>query len=177
PLETRPLAETILRYGGRRLHTHDPVLSLLQWAGESADPPVYAPLVIDHPVEGAAPRHVLMLQGIADTYILPPIANALSLAFGLDLAGPSLEATHPATADFTPLADLLDLRGRAALDLPARGNRDGVTAVVVQHPQGPVEDGHEVVFQTEPPKIQYRRFLETLRAGSPEVPEVGRAEP
>ncbi len=111
-----------------------------------------------------------VLQGIADTYILPPIANARSLAFALDLAGPGLEATHPATADFAPVAELLDLRGRAAVDLPVRGNRGGVTAVVAQHPQGPVEVGHEVVFQTEPPKAQYRLSLETLRARAPEVP-------
>ncbi len=169
PLETRPFAEALLRYGAHRLHEHDPVMSLLQWAGESADPPVYGPAIIDAPWAGE-PRHVLMLQGIADTYILPPMANALSLAMGLDLAGPALDAEHPVAGAFTPLAELLGLRGRAAVELPVRGNRDGVTAVVVQHLEGPIEDGHEVVFQTEPPKVQYRHFLRTFAAGVPEVP-------
>lgn len=170
PLPTRPLAETILRYGRRELHTHDPALSLLQWAGEAADPPIYAPLVV-----GAdPPRHVLMLQGIADTYILPPIANALSLSLGLDLAGPALDADHPVAGAYTPLAEVLDLVGRRAIDLPAAGNRDTptgpVTAVVTQHLEDGVEDGHEVVFQTEPPKRQYYHFLQSLLGGTPEVP-------
>ena len=174
PLEVRPLAEAILLYGDRRLHSHDPALSMLQWAGEAADPPVYGALVIDEPVVGARPRHVLMMQGIADTYILPPIANATSLSLGLDLAGPAREGDNPITAAFTPLADLLGLRGRGAVALPAHGNRETptgpVTAVVTQHLEDGIEDGHEVVFQTEAPKAEYRRFLETLVDGVPEVP-------
>lgn len=75
PLEVAPLAEAILGYRNRRLHMHDPALSLLQWAGEAADPPIYAAHIIRKPWSGA-PRHVLMFQGIADTYILPPMANA-----------------------------------------------------------------------------------------------------
>ena len=110
-----------------------------------------------------------MLQGVVDTYILPPIANALSLALGLDLAGEAIDAED---GEFDSLTTLLDLAGAQALELPVRGNRDGATRVVVQHRQGPVEDGHEVVFQTEPPKAQYRRFLETLDdPGGPEVPQ------
>ena len=65
--------------------------------------------------------------------------------------------------------------GRSAVALPASGNvsvgRAQVTAVVVQHPEDGVEDGHEVVFQTEPPKHQYRCFLASFAAGrTPVVP-------
>ena len=47
------------------------------------------------------------------------------------------------------------------------------TAVVVQEKEDGVEDGHEVVFQTEAPKHQYRCFLESLKSGLPEVPTPG----
>ncbi len=167
PLDVKPLAELLLGYGaeGRSLTEHDPVLSLLQWAGEPADPPVYA---------AAVQAHVLMLQGIVDSYILPPIANATSVSLGLDLAGPALDAAHPALAHLTPLADLLPLSGAQAIALPAAGNRPGGrTAVVVQHPADAVEDGHEAVFQTEPPKHQYRCFLAGLAA----APSAGQAPP
>jgi hypothetical protein len=64
--------------------------------------------------------------------------------------------------------------------LPASGNRragDGttVTAFVVQHQQDAVEDGHEVVFQTDPPKYQYRCFLQSLLTGVPQIPADGAA--
>jgi hypothetical protein len=164
PVEVRPFAEIILGVAGRyTLHEHDPALMLLQWAGEPADPPAYAALA------GSAAerdRHVLMLQGIVDTYILPPIANATSLAFGLDLAGEPLDAAEPRLASFAPLEPRLAFSGRSRVALPIRG----ATRVVVQHPEDGVEDGHEVVFQTEAPKAQYRCFLRTLAAGAPMVP-------
>ncbi len=155
PLVVKPLAELVLDYDDQKasLHEHDPVLSLLQWAGEPADPPVYARMRAD--------RHILMLQGVVDTYILPPIANATSLSYGLELAGEALEPSLPA---------MLSLLGRATREYPV-GPAQGVTAVVVQHAEGPIEDGHEVVFQTEAPKRQYRCFLKTFLEGAPTVPD------
>jgi len=47
--------------------------------------------------------------------------------------------------------------------------------VLTQHPGDGIEDGHEVVFQTEPPKDQYRCFLRTLLTGAPTVPADGAA--
>ena len=157
PIVVRPVAELLIEYEGqgRMLTRQDPVLSVLQWAGEAADPPVYAR-------RNAGQRHVLMFQGIVDTYILPPIANALSLSYGLDLGGDALEPS---------LEPLLSLVDRARVDLPVRANR-GVTGVVVQHQQDRIEDGHEVMFQTEAPKRQYRCFLSSWLDGDPVV--VGR---
>lgn len=167
PVEVRPLAEALLGYITQR-HTiteHDPVLSLLQWAGEPADPQVYARMVSTED----DPRHVLMFQGILDTYIPPPVANALSLALGVDLAGEALDVTHP---EYPALAPLLPLAGREPIDLPASGNlfAGQATAVVVQHLEDGIEDGHEVVYQSAAPQLQYRCFLESLIDGVPRVP-------
>lgn len=161
PVPVRVFAETLLGYRGRALHEHDPVVSLLQWVGEPADPPIFG---------GAIDRHVLMMQGIVDEYILPPIANATSLSLGLDLVGPSVEAGHPELAEFRTLESLLPLVGGRREDAPVAGNRGARTAAVVQHAEDGVEDGHEVAFQLEAPKRQYRCFLETWRAAG--VPRV-----
>jgi hypothetical protein len=181
PLAVKGFAEVLvgLAGSGYELTEHDPVLSMFQWAGEPADPPVYARRIVHEPVDGP-PRHVLMMQGIVDHYILPSIANTTSLSFGLDLAGAELDYTVPEIASFTPLGSLLDLSGRGAITLPASGNVVGpggarITAVVTQHPEDGIEDGHEVVFQTEAPKHEYRCFLESLRKGTPRVPAPGKA--
>lgn len=158
PLPIKPLAQILLQYDEEHeLHEHDPALSLLQWAGESADPPVFG---------AGIDAHVLMFQGIVDTYILPPIANATSLSLGLDAAEPVLEPSIEA---------LLPLVGRGTVPLPAAENAHGRTRIVIQHPEDGIEDGHEVVFQTESPKHQYRCFLESLKEGTPEVPPAGAA--
>jgi hypothetical protein len=177
PIEVKPLAELILGYPARdrELTEFDPVLSLVQWASEPADPPVYNLLLAGRP--GGGP-HVLMLQGIVDTYIPPPVANASSLSLGLDLAGESLDAQNPELRRLRPLEDLLRFSGRGKIDFPVAGNLTGPgleprTAVVVQHPEDGVEDGHEVVFQTDPPKFQIRCFLKSFAGGFPWVPRPG----
>ena len=62
--------------------------------------------------------------------------------------------------------------------LPAAGNAGAsTTALVVQHPGDAIEDGHEVVFQTDPPKHQYRCFLQSFaRGAAPTVPPDGAAD-
>ena len=163
PLEVRPLAEAILRYPsyGRELHEHDPALSLLQWGGEAADPPTWGPSV------RALGTDVLMVQGIVDTYILPPMANAMSLSLGLDLGGPALDASDERLAGYTPLGGLLDLTGAEATPLPFVSEQGQRTAVVVQHLEDGVEDGHEVMFQRPEPKRQIACFLADFIADLP----------
>ncbi len=156
-----------------QLSEHDPLLSMFQWAAESADPPVYARRITLDPLSGK-PRNVLMMQGIVDHYIMPPIADALSLALHVDLAGAELDDTPPEIAGLAPLGPRLPLAGRHAIALPAAANLKGpngtVTAVVTQHPADGIEDGHEVVFQTDPPKHEYRCLLLGLLSGAPSVP-------
>ena len=74
------------------------------------------------------------------------------------------------------LSSVLDLDGGSSIGLPAQANvkrDDGTasTAVVVQHPEDGVEDGHEAAFQDEGPKHQYRCFLQSLTKGTPSVPD------
>lgn len=178
PVAPKPFAEAVLGYEGREVHPHDPALSLLQWAVESADPAVYAARANAHP------GHVLMVQGIVDTYILPPIANTTSLSLALDLAGAELDTRDdPRLAGMRPLGGLLGLAGRGAIPLPARANARGpggeaLTRVVVQHLEDGVEDGHEVLFQTPAPKREYRCFLASFAAGgAPVVPAGAPGEP
>jgi hypothetical protein len=174
PINIKKDAELIIGYltDGYSLTPFDPLLSLIQWAAEAADPQLYARYLVAEPLAGAEARSLLMVQGIVDHYILPDIANSLSLSLGLDLGGPELDGGNAELmADGqTPLGTLLPLTGRQTVTLPATGNRDGVTALVVQWPGDGIEDGHEVLFQTEPPKRQYRCFLETFAAGTARVP-------
>jgi len=175
PLAIRPIAEPLLGYRthDRLLVEQDPALMMLQWAGESADPPPYGAAVIN---DTLTPRHVLMIQGVVDTYILPPIANSTSLSIGLDLAGDALDVGHPELSRFEPLGELLPLVGREQVDLPVTGNRfvNGdtfITAVVVQHNEDGIEDGHEVMFQLDGPKLQYEAFLRTwVGSETPTIP-------
>jgi hypothetical protein len=182
PQDVRPLAELILAYTshGRSLEAHDPALSIVQWAAEPSDPQVYGRRIVAEAANGE-PHHVLMLQGIVDHYIMPSIANATSLAMGLDEAGPPYDADNAEEQMYEqpPLAPLLSFAGRVAVGLPASGNVSAggkkATAVVVQHLGDGLEDGHEVVFQTEAPKHQYRCFLQSFANGLPSVPPDGAA--
>ncbi|MCA9300653.1 MAG: hypothetical protein KDA28_16405, partial [Phycisphaerales bacterium] len=106
-----------------------------------------------------------------DTYIMPPIANATTLSFGLDVGGTVLDVDHPDLQDVRSVLEVLPFSGGEALSLPAQGNVDGeVTAIVTQHAQDAIEDGHEVAFQTDGAKYQYRCFLESWLEGVPVVP-------
>ena len=166
PVPVKPIASLILRYPGYgvELVREDPFLQLLQWVAEPADPPAYARTF--RSPDRPHPQHVLMFQGIVDTYILPPIANANTGSFGFDLAGPAHEDT---------ILDMLALSGGGQVTLPASPNLAGpgglpATGVVVQHPEDGIEDGHEIVFQRDEPKRQYGCFLETFAGGTPVVP-------
>jgi hypothetical protein len=152
----------------------DPGVGLVQWVGESADAQVYARHLVRQPLDGSSPRHVLMFQGMVDHYIMPPIANVLAIAGGFDLAGQGLEAGIAEIADLEPLASLLPWSGRSVVPYPVSANvatgATNVTAVVVQHPEDGIEDGHEVFFQLEGPRHQARCYLESYAAtGTPVV--------
>jgi pimeloyl-ACP methyl ester carboxylesterase len=149
PLDVRPIAEAMLGFSdrGRTLREDDAVLQLLQWVSEPADVPPYARL---------SDAEVLMVQGIVDTYNLPPMANAVSLAYGLDLAGPEIDSGPPELAGMRTLGELLPLGEGELVPLPVDG--PGIRVVVQQAEDG-IEDGHEVLFQIAEARRRYRCFL------------------
>ncbi len=169
PVAPLPAIESLLR--DSNLLADDPVLSFAQWALEAADPQIYGAAIVREP-PAVPPRHVLMIQGVVDDYILPRIAEATSLSFGLDLAGPEHDdESDPRLAGQLALGPLLALNGRSMIALPAKSNVGPATAVVTQHLEDGIEDGHEVMFQTDPPKHEYQCFLASwLATGAPSVP-------
>jgi hypothetical protein len=176
PLAVRPIMELILGYTNveRTLTAYDPAASLFQWAAEAADPQVYDERIIRAPVAGMPARHVLMLQGMVDHYIMPPIANTTSMSLGLDLGGDALDEKTPEVTGMPTAAMGLSFVGRGKVALPASANvkigTTTATAIVVQHPADGIEDGHEIAFQTDGPKHQYRCFLASwLKGGTPVV--------
>lgn len=171
PIPTRGLANTLVGYASETamINDADPMLSLLQWAGEEADAQVYAPLMIASPRIGS-PRHVLMFQGIEDTYIPPPIANALTLALEIDVGGTLRDREWTSREGWLPIESLLPLTGRSVISLPATANLDGgTTAVVVQFEEDGIQDGHEVMWQRSDARELVRCFLIGLAGGTPTV--------
>jgi hypothetical protein len=153
PLPTRPIAEALLGYRAGTLSEWDPVLNLLQAAGEQADPQAWAPLLAER-----SDLDILMIQGIADTYILPPIANALSLPLGLTLGGDVIESLEPESAAFLSYLDMNPLAVPPQSPLPIT-RTTGPLRVLVQHQEDGVEDGHEVAFQRGDARRQIRCLL------------------
>ena len=174
PTAPYPVVATLLRQPD--LKADDPVMSMSQWALESADPQVYGAAISQDPPPATSPRHVLMVQGIVDDYILPRIANSTSLSIGLDLAGPEHDTeSDPRLVDQLTVGPLLSLVDRSSIALPAASNiesNDGrrATAILTQHLEDGLEDGHEVLFQTDAPKHEYQCFLASwLATGVPSV--------
>lgn len=167
PIPTAPLAATLLQEGDITLvDRFHPVLTLLQWMGEPAESYLYAPRYGKE--AGRSQRSdVLMVQGIVDRYILPPMANSMVLATGLDAAGPLYDKED--TPQFPTVESVLPYIDGEVLSLPVAGNRqDGgraVTNVVIQHREDGVEGGHEVAYQKPNARWQVRCFLQTLREG------------
>jgi len=52
----------------------------------------------------------------------------------------------------------------------ARPDTDPVKQRVTQHHEDGIEDGHEVMFQTDVPKHEYQYFLASWLTGTPSVP-------
>ncbi len=167
PLPVRRITEFMLGYTRRfyGVTAGDPGISLMQWAAEAADPPLYG---------ARMDAHVLMFQGIVDHYILPPMANASSLSMQLDLAGDALDAASDELREFASYPDVMAFSGAAVVPYPVVGNLQRpngrfVTRTVVQRLGDGIQDGHEIVFQTAGPKYQYRCFLATFAKGMPRV--------
>jgi hypothetical protein len=157
PTPVNPILDLTLYKGNYALTYGDLALSFIQWGLEAADPQAYARLDA---------THTLMFQGIVDHYILPDIANSMSLSLGLPLGGTEVDdpATHHPDLDGqTMWKDVAPLAGLSTVTLPTSGS------VLVQWPGDGLHDGHETVYQTDPPKHEYQCFLAGLAKGAPVV--------
>ncbi|MGE0792254.1 MAG: hypothetical protein AB7S26_41660, partial [Sandaracinaceae bacterium] len=154
PMPMAPLAQLLFGYWPDvPMREHDPLLSLVTWAGETAEPVIFASQTPDRPV--------LIFQGVPDTYIPPPIANPVALSFHARRSGEALDARVP----YTTLDEDAALLGLTPLDLPrALAPND---RAVVQHAADGIEDGHEVLFQVDAARHQLQCFLRSLADGSP----------
>jgi hypothetical protein len=108
-----------------------------------------------------------MVQGIVDTYILPPIANAASASLRLAPGGEALDVE--VMPEHQGVVEAARLVGRSPVELPTRGNLDGWTGVVVQRTEDGVEDGHEVAYQDADVRLAVQHFLASRASGAPEV--------
>jgi hypothetical protein len=165
--------------------------SLFQWAEEASDPVVYEQSLFADPKR--TPPDVLMIQGIGDHYIPPPVANVNSMGMRLDLLGPPLDKLRPQRCtsnpehsvptcsdgrDRYPITEVVPLLAYAGtgdiLEYPDGGvarNRDGGTRALVQYNRDAAcrQDGHEVAYEIAKARWQYRCFLSSFAKGQAKV--------
>jgi hypothetical protein len=133
----------------------DPALTLFQHVLESVEVMSWGRATVQHPLPGVRGKQVLHIEGVVDTYHFPRMANAYSMAIGLDLVEPEAEETA---------ALELPLVGRGVLPAPATANIDSrLTAVVIQRQQNH-QDGHYVPFELDDVKYRYSCFVATAIA-------------
>ncbi|HEY8089877.1 MAG TPA: hypothetical protein VIF09_18580 [Polyangiaceae bacterium] len=165
--------------------------SLFQWAEESSDPIVYEPALFAD-VKKRPPPDVLMIQGIGDHYIPPPVANVNSMGLRLDLLGVELDKKRPQLCTSDPEGSVPQCGGKARYPVtevlpllayvgtggvptyPPGGvtrNRDGGTRGLVQYNRDAAcrEDGHEVAYEIAQARWQYRCFLASFARGQARV--------
>ncbi|MSP59548.1 MAG: hypothetical protein EXR72_04250 [Myxococcales bacterium] len=76
----------------------DPGYNLIQFLLEGGDPLAHAPYVIQHPLPGAQPRHVVLLEAHLDEAV-PNIATE-ALAFGMGLEAARVAASGTPSYDY-----------------------------------------------------------------------------
>jgi hypothetical protein len=107
---------------------------------------------------------VLLIQGVVDTYYLPPMQASLAVSARVDVVGPTVDPL---------LVAAVAGAGGAQRDAPLSSNRavDGgfVTLGATQFAALPGEDGHFVVFDQGRVQSQYVCWFETAAKGAPTV--------
>jgi hypothetical protein len=135
-----------------------PLAAVFQTTVEEAEAMNFAPLwQADH--AGKPAKDILLIEGVVDGYFLPRMVNALSMAAGLDLAGPAVD---PLTREE------LALTGGTQVPFPAAPNRAGRMGHVVQFAADGF-DGHYAPFELATAKHLYRCWFESLLAGAPRL--------
>lgn len=127
-----------------------PGLAIVQQAWESAEPLVYASRVARSPLHTPADLYVPASQD--DGYFPEPIYDAMAVAYGVELAGPTLWDSMP---------ERLQLAGLDTdLAYPVSGNL-GHTSVVTQWAPDGVADSHGAFAQEPGIQHQYGCFFRT----------------
>lgn len=131
-----------------------PIPTLLQTWVEASDTSNYAHLIFAEPRPGAAPKSVLMTEGLMDVFSPPVSIEALAGAVRL----PQINPVH------NPVAGLV-IRGVSPQSAPATGNVAGglATAGLLQFP----DDGHFAVFDNDVASRQVFDFLGSLAGDGP----------
>ena len=99
----------------------EPQLNVFQWSQEVADPPVFSRVIADrlsyYNAYDDTRQIILQIQAPHDSYITPPIANAVNLALGLGLA---VDPGSPFGRDTDPM-EYRDASGDPQFDLDGHG--------------------------------------------------------
>ena len=146
--------------GGR----NNPVLSLLQFYVDAADPLAYARLAAAVPADGAAPHHVFQPYGLADTYTPSIVQQTYALAAGLGLVTEDASVSKP-----EPIGSLTTIPSPASGNLTVNGQP--VTALAREYAPEKGKDGHFVAFDRPSARTDVERFLAGAFTGH--TPRVG----
>ncbi len=146
--------------GGR----NNPVLSLLQFYIDPADPLAYARLAAAAPPEGGTAHHVFQPYGLSDTYTPAIVQETFALAAGLGLV-----AHDPSVSKPDPIGSLTTLPAPASGNLTVGGLP--VTALAREYAPEKGKDGHFVAFDRPTARADVERFLAGSLGGK--VPRVG----
>ncbi|TXD38262.1 hypothetical protein FRC98_05040 [Lujinxingia vulgaris] len=140
------------------LNRFDPILSAVQHVWDLVDPVAHGRHLLEEPHPGVPAKQALQHSGLDDGYFSPGSRAAFSAAMGGELVEPLLEEEA---------LEWMRWVGRdQVLELPAGGNRDGVTAVVTQY-EPEVLDGHNVAYQVAEAQAQYGCFVSRVQAAEP----------
>ncbi len=167
PVHLKPYVELLLGMPeGQQLTRDDPMLHVFQNLWDNVEPVARARRVAQEPLPGRGPRPFLMTAGVTDGYFHPLAQQAVAVALGAPVVGPTVEETLPRA---------MSLAGRSPLAFDAMGpsgvsaTLNGVTAGVV-HYTSPFELGHYIVFNDAGPQSQYLCFVEGV--GTAEGPRI-----
>ena len=159
----RSLLAGVFGVEGDTLSFVHPTLALLGLGWEIAEPGPSMARLSRRPLPGFPRRHIYEPVGLDDKYFPNPVFDAAALAYGNHQAG---EQVWPGTQQALA-TDHLD----GMIAYPVRGNRDGVTNLVVQYKDDGLLDAHYIHRQLPAVQYQYGCFLASyLRDGVPTVP-------
>jgi pimeloyl-ACP methyl ester carboxylesterase len=171
PVDIRGLVELLLNIEGENeLDTFHPVMTAFQTFVERADPLNYAAALLSRPPTGGVPKHILITEGLGDSYTPNAVTEAFAVSAGVSPVAPVLRPVEG-----------FALLGRSVLTAPVTGNFGAsgmtATAVLAQYAAAPdaatnpSHDGHFVVYWNATARRQYASFLGSLaRTGAATFP-------